>query len=69
MGLPGFQQLDREMLKPDQPVDAVCPAGRPHGDVDPVCAYALTHAHCEPEGTAYVRCSLSPGDRRAIARR
>jgi hypothetical protein len=69
MGLPGFQQLDREMLKPDQPVDAVCPAGRPHGDVDPVCAYALTHAHCEPEGTAYVRCSLSPADRRAIARR
>jgi hypothetical protein len=66
LGLPGFQELDQEMLKPDETVDAICPAGRAPNDVDPVCAYALTRAHCEPEGTAYLRCPLAPADRRAI---
>src|SRR6185369_6252099 len=66
LGLPGFQQLDREMLKPDASVDAICPAARAPSDVDPVCAYALAHSTCAPEGTAYLRCPLSPADRSAI---
>ena len=69
LGLAGFQQLDREMLKPDQAVDAICPTGRSPGDVDPVCAYALTRTQCTPEGSAFLRCPLSPEDRRAILAR
>ena len=69
LGLAGFQQLDREMLKPEQAVDAICPSGRSPGDVDPVCAYALTRTHCTPEGSAFLRCPLSPADRRAILAR
>jgi len=69
LGLQGFQQLDREMLKPDDPLDAICPAGRPAGDVDPVCAYALGRGGCAPDGAAFVRCPLSPSDRRAILAR
>jgi hypothetical protein len=67
LGLAGFQQLDREMLAADAPVDAVCPTGRRPGDTDPVCAYALARPGCVPEGTDYVRCPLAPADRRAIA--
>ena len=66
LGLDGFRQLDREMLKPDEPIAAICPAGRTPGDVDAVCAYALTRVPCTPEGTSYLRCPLSPSDRRAI---
>jgi len=67
LGLAGFQQLDREMLAADAPVDAVCPTGRRPGDTDPVCTYALARPGCVPEGSDYVRCPLAPGDRRAIA--
>jgi len=66
LGLDGFRQLDREMLKPDQPIDAICPAGRPAGDLDPVCGYAVTRVPCAPEGSSYLRCPLAPSDRRAI---
>jgi hypothetical protein len=66
LGLAGFQQLDREMLKPDQAVDAICPADRSPADVDVVCAHALRRTRCAPEGTAFLRCPLSPADRRAI---
>ena len=66
LGLDGFRQLDREMLKADEPVDAICPAGRPPGDVDPVCTYALGRVACAPEGSSYLRCPLAPSDRRAI---
>ena len=66
LGLDSFRQLDREMLKPDEPIDAICPAGRPAGDVDPVCGYALSHVACTPEGSSYLRCPLSPSDRRAV---
>jgi hypothetical protein len=27
---------------------------------DPVCKYALAHTSCSPEGTDFVRCSLTP---------
>jgi len=81
LGLDGFRQLDRETLKPDEAIDAICPAptatapgsgpASASGDVDAVCGYALARAHarCEPEGSAYVRCPLSPADRRAILAR
>ena len=56
LGLAGFQQLDREMLAADAPVDAICPTGRRPGDTDPVCTYALARPGCVPEGSDYVRC-------------
>src|SRR5262249_52465408 len=46
LGAAGLADLDAQMLAPDAPVDAVCPAGRAPGDVDSVCGYALTHATC-----------------------
>ena len=58
--------MDREMVPHDAPLPAICPAGRGPDDVDPVCAFALTHGSCAPDGSAYVRCTLSPADRRAI---
>ena len=65
-GVAGLQQLDAQMLEPRAAVDAICPTGRRPGDVDAVCAYALAHTTCAPEGTNFVRCPLSPTDRRAI---
>ena len=66
LGTHALRELDREMAPPDATVDAVCPTGRAPGDVDQVCAYALAHTACAPEGTDFVRCPLSPADRRAI---
>lgn len=66
LGIPALKLLDKEMLPPGAPVDAVCPAGRRPGDVDPVCAYALARPGCVPEGSYYLRCPLTPEDRRAI---
>ena len=66
LGVRGLRQMDREMVPPGAPLPAICPAGRGREDVDPVCAYALTHGSCTPDGTAYLRCTLSPSDRRAI---
>jgi len=65
-GLTALKQIDHEMAAPGATVDAVCPAGRAPDDVDPVCAWALAHAACTPDGTAFLRCPLSPADRRAI---
>lgn len=65
-GVAALQQLHAEMLKPDAPVDAICPAGRRPADVDAVCAWALAHVSCAPDGADFVRCPLSPGDRRTI---
>ena len=65
-GAAGLQQLDTQMVDPNAAVDAICPTGRPPGDVDSVCVYALAHTTCTPEGTDFVRCPLSPTDRRAI---
>jgi hypothetical protein len=69
LGPIGFQQLDREMLAPEASVDAICPAGRGTGDADPVCNRALARTGCAPEGTDFLRCTLTPGDRRAIVGR
>jgi hypothetical protein len=66
LGANALRQLDAEMLPAGAPVDAVCPAGRKPGDVDPVCAYALARPGCVPEGSEYVRCPLSAADRKAI---
>ena len=66
LGVRGLRQMDREMVPPGAALPAICPAGRGPDDVDPVCAFALTHGSCAPEGSAYVRCTLSPADRRAI---
>ena len=66
LGLPALVQLNTEMVAADASVDAVCPAGRRPGDVDPVCTYALARTHCAPDGSAYLRCPLTPADRKAI---
>jgi hypothetical protein len=66
LGTHALREVDREMAPPGATVDAVCPTGRGPGDVDQVCAYALAHTACAPEGTDFVRCPLSPADRRAI---
>jgi len=66
LGTRALREVDREMVPAVATVDAVCPAGRGPGDVDEVCAYALTRTACVPEGTDFVRCPLSPADRRAI---
>jgi len=66
LGTRALREVDREMVPAAAAVDAVCPAGRGPGDVDEVCAYALTRTACVPEGTDFVRCPLSPADRRAI---
>jgi hypothetical protein len=63
-GATALGELDTELLPRGAPVDAVCPVGR--RDVDPVCAHALAHAACTPDGTDFVRCPLSAGDRKAI---
>jgi len=65
-GLTALKQIDGEMAAPAATVDTVSPAGRAPGDVDPVCAWALAHASCTPDGSAFLRCPLSPADRRAI---
>jgi hypothetical protein len=65
-GLAGFQQLDREMVAADAVVDAVCPAGRQAHDMDAVCSFAVAHAHCAPEGSDFLRCPLTPANRRSI---
>ena len=66
LGPAGFQQLDGEMLAADAAVDAICPAGRQRHDMDAVCSYAVAHAKCAAEGSDFVRCPLTPADRRAI---
>ncbi len=66
LGTRALREVDREMAPPDATVDAVCPTGRGRGDVDEVCAYVLARPGCVPDGTDFVRCPLSPADRRAI---
>ena len=53
-------------LAADAAVDAICPAGRQRHDMDAVCSYAVAHAKCAAEGSDFVRCPLTPADRRAI---
>ena len=66
LGVRGLRQMDREMVPAGAALPAICPAGRGPDGVDPVCAFALSHGSCTPEGSAYVRCTLSPSDRRVI---
>ena len=66
LGPAGFQQLDREMVPADSVVDAICPAGRQPHDMDAVCSFAVAHTQCAPEGSDFLRCPLTPANRRAI---
>jgi hypothetical protein len=66
VGLPALQDLDREQARPDETIDAICPAGWAASKLDAVCSYAVTHAKCEPQGTDFVRCPLTPADRTAL---
>jgi len=65
-GVAGLRQMDREMVPPGAALPAICPAKRSGDDVDPVCAYARRHGACAPEGTEYVRCTLTPADRQKL---
>lgn len=66
VGVAALRQVDREMVKPDEPLDAICPSGRAKSAVDPVCAYALARSTCLAEGSDFLRCALKPSDRRTI---
>ncbi|HXU05348.1 MAG TPA: hypothetical protein VN903_30520 [Polyangia bacterium] len=66
LGIRALRELDSTMLPAGATVDAVCPAGRGPGDVDEVCAHALTRTTCTPDGSDFLRCPLTPADRRAI---
>ena len=67
LGPGGFDQINREMVLPDAVVDAICPAGRAPHDMDLVCSWAVAHTPCAAEGSDFVRCPLTPANRRAIA--
>jgi hypothetical protein len=56
--------LDKEMRDRSLPLDAVCPVVR--AGSDPVCRRARERGSCKHEGTDYVRCQLSPDERRAL---
>jgi hypothetical protein len=63
VGIAGLQNVDRELAKPDETIDAICPSGWAVKDLDPVCAHVMTHAKCEAQGTDFMRCPLTPADR------
>jgi hypothetical protein len=65
LGVSGLRQMDQEMVPAAAALPAICPANR--SDVDPVCSYARAHGPCAPEGSAFVRCSLTAAQRRAIS--
>lgn len=57
-------ELDRDLLRDDEPLRVVCPA-RKTDEIDPVCDYATAHARCARVGPEIIECSLSRDERRA----
>jgi hypothetical protein len=55
------------MVSAQSDVPAYCLSGGTSSD--PVCAYAVAHASCAPNGSDFVRCILTPDHRRELARR
>jgi hypothetical protein len=64
-GLASLRELDAKMLRPGEPVAAICPRADA-APPDPVCRYAAAHGTCAPSGSKVVRCTLSADDRRAL---
>jgi type III secretory pathway component EscS len=62
-GTPAFLELDREMVRRDEPLALVCPLGR-SATPDPVCNFAKQRDRCRPLGPETTACELS-GEERA----
>lgn len=62
-GLPALAELHQDMLSRTASLPVLCGMAE---TADPVCAYALAHAPCEPAGSRVQRCSLDASTRRAL---
>ncbi len=58
-GTPAFEELDHDMVRPDQPLAVVCPLATS----DPVCVFAQKRGRCRPLDPRTTTCELDAAER------